>query len=316
MKYWVGITDNSWYRFLAERSPDEVNFWQPSGKPPFKTLPQGTPFLFKLHSPLNYIAGGGYYLSQSALPLSFAWDAFGEKNGTPTFQAFRERILSYRSHRGKTELDPTIGCLVLVEPFFFDEQDWIPVDVRDYHAVVQGRTMDTQTDAGRRLWDQVQERLARSRQDLPAVLAGTRKIAEEPAANQYGQPFLTRARLGQGSFRLLVTDAYERRCAMTGEKTLPVLQAAHIKPYAQSGPHSTSNGLLLRSDLHILFDRGYLTVNPDLQVEVSRSIKEQFSNGREYYALHGKPLSVLPASSADRPSATFLEWHNNQVYKG
>jgi len=53
-----------------------------------------------------------------------------------------------------------------------------------------------------------------------------------------------------------VTDAYTRRCAITGEKTLPALQAGHIRPHAKSGPHEIRNGLLLRSDLHNLFDLG------------------------------------------------------------
>lgn len=127
---------------------------------------------------------------------------------------------------------------------------------------------------------------------------------------------MTRARLGQGAFRVLITEAYTRRCAMTGEKTLPVLQAAHIKPYGESGSHYLSNGLLLRSDLHILFEGGYVTVNPDLAIEVSKRIKEEFSNGKEYYALHGKPLAIIPTTSTDRPSADFLDWHNAHVYKG
>ena len=49
---------------------------------------------------------------------------------------------------------------------------------------------------------------------------------------------------------------------MTQERTLPVLEAAHINAYAHGGPHQLSNGLLLRSDLHTLFDRGYITVDP------------------------------------------------------
>jgi len=56
---WIGITDGDWYRHLAGLRPDEVNFWRPSGRPAFKSLQPGTPFLFKLHSPDNYIAGGG-----------------------------------------------------------------------------------------------------------------------------------------------------------------------------------------------------------------------------------------------------------------
>src|SRR5690606_11461688 len=87
-----------------------------------------------------------------------------------------------------------------------------------------------------------------------------REIKEE--GPRYGAEYLARARLGQGAFRVLVTDAYQKRCAISGERTLPVLQAAHIRPYAAAGPHRVSNGLLLRSDLHILFDRGYVTVTP------------------------------------------------------
>ena len=45
MKFWVSVTDNHWYEFLAQRELDEVNFWQPSATPPFKGAPVGMPFL-------------------------------------------------------------------------------------------------------------------------------------------------------------------------------------------------------------------------------------------------------------------------------
>ena len=100
---------------------------------------------------------------------------------------------------------------------------------------------------------------------------------EEPAA--VGSPEQHEAlfvcRLGQGAFRIVVTDTYDRRCALTGERTLPVLEAAHIKPYSSGGAHDITNGLLLRSDLHTLFDRGYLTVTPEYRLEVSRRIREE-----------------------------------------
>lgn len=76
------------------------------------------------------------------------------------------------------------------------------------------------------------------------------------AEPRYGTPVTILPRLGQGTFRIVVTDAYERQCAVTGERTLPVLEAAHVRPYGRSGPHDPRNGLLLRSDLHTLFDRG------------------------------------------------------------
>ncbi|MDD5603865.1 MAG: HNH endonuclease signature motif containing protein, partial [Eubacteriales bacterium] len=74
-------------------------------------------------------------------------------------------------------------------------------------------------------------------------------------------------RLGQGGFRVVITEAYQRRCAITGEKTLPVLEASHIRPYSEEGPHLASNGILLRQDYHTLFDRGYITINRKLNIE-------------------------------------------------
>jgi putative restriction endonuclease len=135
-------------------------------------------------------------------------------------------------------------------------------------------------------------------------------ILEDPPA-QYGKSVLSKVRLGQGAFRVLVTDAYNRRCTISGEKTLPVLEAAHIKKYSESGPHFISNALLLRSDIHKLFDAGYVTITTDLKVEVSKKIKEEFENGKEYYKFHGNDLINLPGKELNRPDKRFIEWHNN-----
>lgn len=131
----------------------------------------------------------------------------------------------------------------------------------------------------------------------------------------YGNFTTIRSRVVQGAFRIMVTDAYKRRCAVTGEKTLPVLEAGHIKPYALSGPNLTQNGLLLRFDMHILFDKGYMTLTDDYRVEVSSRIREEFENGRHYYAWHGRPLSQLPEMHREWPAAQFLQWHQQNVYK-
>jgi putative restriction endonuclease len=108
-----------------------------------------------------------------------------------------------------------------------------------------------------------------------------------------------------------VTDAYERRCTITGERTLPVLEAAHIQPYSLGGPHQPENGLLLRSDLHTLFDQGYVTVDADqLKVVVSNRIREEFENGRDYYHLHGRAIR-LPHEGNSLPSREYLTFHNS-----
>jgi putative restriction endonuclease len=96
MEFWVGVTDNDWYNFLSELKPDEVNFWQPSSTPPFKRKDIGL-FLFKLHSPLKYITGGGYFVTYINLPLSIAWETFGAKNGVNNYQNLKEKITRFES---------------------------------------------------------------------------------------------------------------------------------------------------------------------------------------------------------------------------
>ena len=163
MKLWVGVTDKNCYEHLLRPAPEEVNFWQPSGSRSFRVLQPGEPFLFKLHSPENFIVGGGFFVRCSALP---------------------------------------------------------------------------------------------------------------------------------------------------------VLEAAHIKPYTLEGPHSVNNGILLRSDLHKLFDLGYITVTSALRLEVSSRLKAEWENGRDYYAYHGKQLQCRPADVSNLPSSEFLRWHNEDRFKG
>ncbi len=116
--------------------------------------------------------------------------------------------------------------------------------------------------------------------------------------------------LGQACFRLGVLDAYGRRCAATEEKTLPVIEAANIRPYADGGGHEICNGLLLRLDFHTLFDAGYLKIDTDYRLLVSKRLREEFSNGRHYYEHHGARVPNLPAHTELLPSRAAIEWRN------
>ncbi len=293
MKIFVGVTDDNWFNYLASIKPDEVNFWQPSGRQSFKALKENELFLFKLHSPLNYIVGGGFFVRHAFLPISLAWEAFGNKNGMEDYYTFSQAIYGYRGDNPRIEPDPTIGCIILTAPFFFERSEWIPMPVDFKLNIVKGKGYDTETDIGRELYHQVIERMN---------------------VNRYGAEQIIRPRLGQGAFRVVVTEAYNRRCAISGEKTLPVLEAAHIKPYSQEGPHETNNGLLLRKDIHTLFDRGYITVDDKYRIHISNRIKEDYGNGKIYYALHGNKLVEMPVGEVDRPSVDYLKWHNENIY--
>jgi putative restriction endonuclease len=109
-------------------------------------------------------------------------------------------------------------------------------------------------------------------------------------------------------------DAYERACAVTQEHSLPALDASHIQPYAQQGPHDVRNGVLLRADLHRLFDQGYVTITPEYRLEVSPRLRQDYSNGLSYYPLSGQRVS-LPKAVNEAPDPEFLRWHNERVYR-
>lgn len=300
----VAVTDDDWFEMLRQH-PDltEVNFWAPSAAN-FRALQSGEMFLFKLHAPRNEIVGGGIFAYSNALPCSLAWEAFGESNGARSAQEMRTRISRYRRTDANDRSDFVIGCRILTQPFFFEERDWIPVPLDWSPNIVSFKTYDTGTAAGLALWDSVNDRL--SRQPAPGMA--------EPRP-RFGGPQLIRPRLGQGAFRVVVTDIYQRRCAVTQERTLPALEAAHIRPYGDGGEHEARNGLLLRRDIHSLFDAGYVTVTPSLHFEVSRRIREEYENGRHYYALHGQAISA-PEAIGQRPDANALTWHNEHRFRG
>lgn len=298
---YVGVTDGDWFRFLSSQYElDEINFWQPGGRTNFRALQFGELFLFKLHSPNDFIVGGGIFAHATILPVSLAWDVFGTKNGAQSLAEMQARIAKYRRKAGGDEYDFRIGCRILESPFFLRREEWIPVPADWARNIVSGKRYDTGDPEGLHLWDAIQERTGLGSYRTSGL--------GEP---RYGQPTLVTPRLGQGTFRVAVTDAYHRRCTVTGERTLPALEAAHIRPYSEGGAHEISNGLLFRSDIHKLFDRGYVTVSPDGRFEVSRRIREEFENGRQYYAMHGTPLT-LPDRPEWKPSTEALAWHNER----
>ena len=303
MKAFVGITDSNWFALLsAQRHLEEVNFWQPGGTRRFTALTPGELFLFKLHSPQNFIVGGGVFAHSTLMPISLAWSAFGRGNGVLSLEEMRKRTLHYRRKYADAREDFTVGCILLTQPFFLPEDRWIPVPDDWSRNIVQGRSYDLSEQPGADLFTQLQAAL----RDLQV------RDSELP---RYGEPMLVRPRLGQGSFRMLVTDAYERKCAITGERVLPVLEAAHVRPYAEGGVHSIENGLLLRSDLHTLFDKGYVTITPDMRVLISRRLKDEFENGKLYYALSGNAVRP-PGNRHPVVSQHNIRWHNENRYFG
>src|SRR4051794_38979696 len=212
MRLFVAVTDYDWFRLHAAKPIiEEVNFWKPSAEANFKALAVGEPLLFKLHSPRNFIAGGGFFTKFVRLPLRLAWETFGEGNGVRSLQEARTRIAKYRRATIAVNEDPEIGCIILSEPFFFPEDLWIPVPSDFSLNIVSGKGYSTQDGIGQTLWAEVTERLQ--------AVSGTRiEVGNATIAaiegRRYGDPIPVRPRIGQGGFRILETDAYERRCAI------------------------------------------------------------------------------------------------------
>ena len=299
----VAVTDYDWYSTLRGR-PDltEINFWSPSPRG-FQALNEGELFLFKLHAPHDKIVGGAIFAYANTLPCSLAWDAFGEGNGAGSLLEMQQRIIKYRRSGSSNRGDFEIGCRILMQPFFLAEPDWVDTPESWKPNIVTYKTFDSDTEEGRALWEAVH----------PAIRRSDAASPQEEA--RYGEPVPIKPRLGQGIFRVKVTELYKRSCAVTGERTLPALEAAHIVPYSEGGSHDAKNGLLLRRDIHSLFDGGYVTVTPALQFRVSKVIQQEFRNGRAYYALDGQPIRV-PDQEGSQPAPDALAWHNENCYRG
>lgn len=111
-------------------------------------------------------------------------------------------------------------------------------------------------------------------------------------------------RQGQGFFRKKLLEAYSGQCAVTGCNIEALLEAAHIVPYLGADTNVVSNGMLLRADIHTLFDLGLLWINPEsLVVAIANELKQS-----EYSALECVPLRV-PSALSDRPSTKALQSH-------
>lgn len=311
---YVALTDPDWYAFLVSRPwVDEVNFRQPHRSREFRALSPGEPFFFKLRAPQRVVAGFGFFERFQVLPALEAWELFGEMNGAADFRSMVERIARLRGASDPTprSSDFAIGCILITAPAFFRPSEWVtPPSDWARTGIQQGKRYSLDSDEGARI---LAECIARA--SASSSWNVDRDPATEEGAVRHGRSILVRPRLGQGLFSLTVRDAYGGACAVTAEHSRPVLEAAHIVPYSSGGGHRVTNGLLLRSDILRLYDHGYVTVSPDCVFKVGEALRDEFKNGRSYYALNGRTIS-LPDREAWRPNRSLLEWHQQERFRG
>ena len=200
------------------------------------------------------------------------------------------RIEAIRHRTGSATLtrsrDYEVGCIMISQPVFFARDDWV-ADHADWHPRIQmGKTIDISAGDGRRILAECIERTARLRPETDQLVDELRR---------YGAPQFVQPRLGQGTFRIAVTSVYGA-CAVSGEHSLPALEAAHVRPYADGGMHALPNGLLLRADIHRLYDAGCVTVTPDHRFRVSHDLADDFRRRPRVRALR-RPRHLRAAHS-------------------
>ena len=323
MRIVVGVTDNRWAASLRDcEDLTEANFWQPSPHG-FKALSPGEPFLFKTKDPKKFsnvdipgysLVGGGFFDEYVELRVSETWTIWGAANGVASEAELLSRAQAYRSRsKSLVDPDPTIGCVILRNIFFAEPGDELREPENWARNIVTYVGYNTEEVAARTDTDYVAHAFAllqrRARIDF-AWEPDLRGVNLDWDGERYGKPALVRPRMGQGHFKRAVAEAYRHRCAVTTSATFPSLEAAHIRPFAEGGRHAVSNGLLLRTDVHRLYDRGYLSVDADLRLRVSPQLRAHGWNGVEFYEREAAGYKIsAPSDASLQPDRDALAWH-------
>lgn len=288
-------TEPEWFYFLRDAVPAQrVNFWAPSAWN-VSHLEQGARVYFRLKGSGGQVGGWGRFVRYQNATVTAAWRAFGPANGVSSRAALLERLR--RIARDPTlNADHEIGCIILDDPVLLPDEAFRTTAALgvDYPRTVQKFKYF-------------------ERDSLPL---GEEEVADKapfqlvPASDRTTKETEVKDRAGQERFRREVREAYGYACAITGVAHVEALDAAHVQPHVGPASNHVQNGLLLRVDLHRLFDAGLLTVDQELRVQVSPLV-----TAAAYQALAGTRLRLPEAASA-RPSAEALAFHRASVFRG
>lgn len=295
----------TWY---LERA-GQVNGW-----PGTVTLPAGTTFLAATPKGIYKPHWTHYALSvRQSLDGPYNDHVVHRPDGTWTYSYFQEGFAPADTHAKATNRG-LMACLVDSVPVGVFRQ----VERKPSRYEILGLALVATFDGGFFFLEGA-ARDGRVRPPGPAAefdrLAEIRDSVVEAAhtsAPDVVAPLLARQRVfteilqrrGQSAFREQLLDAYGNRCAMSEYDAVPSLEAAHIVPYADEGLSTPRNGLLLRADLHTLFDVGLLAVGPsDLRIRLSERLA-----ATRYEPLNMRDLRV-PSEPHLRPDAEFLGRH-------
>lgn len=284
----IANTDVDWFQFLKEKCfTDMVNFWTPT---PWNItgLQEGDLIYFMLKSPIRKLGGYGRFVKYENMTRDDAWNEFGFRNGCRTKRDFIDRMTGYRESNRVRDLNgDIIGCIVLSYCVFWDEKDY--KNVEDYGLEFSKNIVKLKYyKDGNRLLNEVEPVGTR-----PSYQIVNETVVQKRASSRS-------VRYGQSKFKSLITDTYNGHCCISGESCPELLEAAHIQPYIDERSNHPQNGLLLRVDLHTLFDNGLLSIDDDYRVRISGQVES------EYYCGFDKVKIQLPLDPNKYPSKDAL----------
>jgi putative restriction endonuclease len=293
-------TDLDWFEQLQTGNPcDFVNFWTPTDWK-VKGLSGGDRLYFMLKAPIRKVGGYGHFYQYRLMPTSNAWKEFGLGNGVYNQAELVERTQKYAAKHVQGYVpsnDPEIGCIVLSNAVFFDEDDYFTPESYGFQFAKQVVKLKYFPEA-----DDIPHATSSNFEQnefsiVPPVAGAKRRV---PVKDRKGQP----------GFRNRVLAAYKKRCAVTGIRTVEVLEAAHIQPYVDERSNHIQNGICLRVDLHRLFDNGLFSITDDFKIIVSKKL----SDG-PYSKIDGRSLR-LPKKAHEQPSKAALGHHRQEFFVG
>ncbi|WP_162248752.1 HNH endonuclease [Agromyces sp. Root1464] len=255
--------------------------------------------------------GGGLFSGRSRMTLSELWEWFGAASGARSPAELRTAYEQLVARPLNANEDPDVDTTLLHHVRFFSPDEYVDLAIDPtVFTFEQGNYFDLSNRAPedpvlRAIITYFDPRQDPHADEVAQIVLGTIRAAARSVI----------PRLGQGAFRAMVSDAYGHQCALTGYRVRPVLEAAHIRAYSSGGEHRLDNGLLLRSDVHTLYDRGYISFDDVGGLMVSNQLRERFGNGDWYYDRIGMPLAS-PKRAVDQPHPDFLSWHRESVFLG
>lgn len=292
----IAPTDNGWFTHLRrEKIVNDINFWTPT--PWNVKMSEGDRLYFMLKSPIRKIGGGGYFKSYQNMTVEQAWDKYGIKNGFVTKKAFVDSLTTHRSKNTKNKdrlnEESLIGCIVLEHVVFLDDDKFIELESESQivfkKQIVTTKQYDNDDDD---LLDKIfKDEQTRTNEDFSLVDSDVEK--EKASA-------IVTKRFGQGKFKADISEIYQNKCCVTGEETPELLEAAHIQSYKNNSSNHKKNGLLLRIDIHKLFDKGLIYIDEEYIIHISPFVKSD-----NYRLLEGQKIS-LPNNVNDYPSLVAL----------